>query len=123
MAFGGAVLAGAVGLGAETINMGGALAAEDGQLNGDTAQIYFDVSYALGAPAAGVGLAAFAAPIALVALRAGAPVRPPTAWLTLLLALLLLSPLMLTPAFAWVTGAGILLLAGLSVQLYRSEPG
>ena len=73
-AFGGAVVAAAVGLGAETINMAGALSAEDGQLTADTAQAYFDISCALGAPAAGVALAMVALPIGVIALRTGKPV-------------------------------------------------
>ena len=120
-AFAGTVVTAAVGLGAETINMAGALSAEDGQLTADTAQIYFDVSYALGAPAAGVGIAMVAVPTALIALGTGQPIRRWAAWAALLVGLAALTPVMLTPAFALVTLVALVLLAGLSIQLYRQD--
>ena len=118
VAFAGTVVTAAVGLGAETINMAGALSAEDGQLTAETAQIYFDVSYALGAPSAGVGIAMVAVPTALIALRTGRPIRPWAAWTALLVGLAAL-----TPAFGLVTLLALLLLAGLSLQLYRERGG
>lgn len=121
VAFAGTVVIAAVGLGAETINMAGALSAEDGQLTADTAQVYFDVSYALGAPAAGVGIAMVAVPTAVVALRTGHPIRPRVAWTALLVGVAALTPAMLTPAFGLVTVLALLLLAGLSIQLYRER--
>ncbi len=121
VAFAGTVITAAVGLGAETINMAGALSAEDGQLTADTAQIYFDVSYALGAPSAGVGIAMVAVPTALIALRTGRPIRPWAAWTALLVGLAALTPAMLTPAFGLLTLLALLLLAGLSLQLYRER--
>jgi hypothetical protein len=121
VAFAGTVITAAVGLGAETINMAGALSAEDGQLTADTAQIYFDVSYALGAPSAGVGIAMVAVPTALIALRTGRPIRPWAAWTALLIGLAALTPAMLTPASGLLTLLGLLLLAGLSLQLYRER--
>jgi hypothetical protein len=123
VAFAGTVITAAVGLGAETINMAGALSAEDGQLTADTAQIYFDVSYALGAPSAGVGIAMVAVPTAVIALRTGRPIRPWAAWTALLVGLAALTPAMLTPAFGLVTLLALLLLAGFSLQLYRERGG
>jgi hypothetical protein len=123
VAFAGTVITAAVGLGAETINMAGALSAEDGQLTADTAQIYFDVSYALGAPSAGVGIAMVAVPTAVIALRTGRPIRPWAAWTALLVGLAALTPAMLTPAFGLVTLLALLLLAGLSIHLYRERGG
>jgi hypothetical protein len=123
VAFAGTVITAAVGLGAETINMAGALSAEDGQLTADTAQIYFDVSYALGAPSAGVGIAMVAVPTALIALRTGRPIRPWAAWSALLVGLAALTPAMLTPAFGLLTLLALLLLAGFSLQLYRERGG
>jgi hypothetical protein len=120
-AFAGAILAAAVGFGAETINMAGAWSAEDGQLNGDTAQIYFDVSYALGAPAAGVAFAMVAIPTALIALLSGRIARPWAAWLALLLGLATLSPLMWTPAFSVLSAVALVMLGGLSLRLYRDD--
>jgi hypothetical protein len=121
VAFAGTVITAAVGLGAETINMAGALSAEDGQLTADTAQVYFDVSYALGAPSAGVGIAMVAVPTAVIALRTGRPIRPCAAWAALLVGVAALTPAMLTPAFGLVTLLALLLLAGLSIQLYRER--
>jgi hypothetical protein len=123
LAFAGAVLAAAVGLGAETINMAGALSAEDGQLTGDTAQTYFDVSYALGAPAAGVAMAMVALPTAAIALRTGRPVGPWAAWAALLIGVATLTPVMLTQAFGLLFAFALLLLAGISIRLYREGSG
>lgn len=122
-AFAGTILVTAVGLGAETINMAGALSAEDGQLTADTAQTYFDVSYAFGAPAAGVAIAMVALPTAVIALRTGRPVGRPAAWIAIAVAVAALTPVMLTPAFAIPFGLALVFLAGLSVALYRDRPG
>ena len=123
VALAGTIITAAVGLGAETINMAGALSAEDGQLTKDTAQIYFDVSYALGAPSAGVGLAMVAVPIALISLRTGRFLRPWSAWLTLLVAVAMLTPAMLTAAFKALFAVVIFSLAALSIKLYREGAG
>jgi hypothetical protein len=120
LAFGGTILLAAVGLAAETINMAGAFSAEDGQLTADTAQIYFDVSWAFGAPAAGIAIAMSAAPVALVALRTRSMLSRWSAWLALLLALVTLTPVMWTAAFQYPFTLAILLLAALSVRLYRT---
>src|SRR4051794_9198329 len=68
-AFGGAILAMAAGLGAETINMVGALRADDGRLTHDLGQALFEISYILGFNGAGVGLGVMVLAIAAVALR------------------------------------------------------
>lgn len=114
MAFGGAVLIATVGLGAETINMAGALRAGDHTLTPDTAQIYYDVSNALGYTSAGGAIAAVAIPTALVALATGRVVSRWTALLALLIALLVM-----TPAVTLVLGFAVILLGALSIQLYR----
>jgi hypothetical protein len=119
--FAGTVLLVAVGMAAETINMAGAISADDGQLTADTAQVYFDVSWAFGAPAAGAASAMAAAPIALVALRTGQVLRPWVAWLVLLLSLVLLTPIMWTSAFQYPVALALLLLAAFSVSLRASE--
>jgi hypothetical protein len=59
-AFGGAVLVMAAGLGAETINMVGALRAGDGELDSGLARSVFEISQALGSIASGMGLGLFA---------------------------------------------------------------
>ena len=121
LAFAGAVLVAAVGLGAETINMAGALSADDGQLTGEAAQIYFDVSYALGAPAAGVGFAMMAVPTAAIALRTGRLLPPGLAWAALLVGLAGLTPAMLTSAYQLLYLLVLLSVAALSVRLYRND--
>lgn len=122
VAFAGTVLLVAVGLGAETINMAGALSADDGRLTPETAQIYFDVSWAFGAPAAGVAIATVAVPVALIALRTGRLLSPWGAWLGFLLALATLTPLMWTAAFQYPFALAVLLLAVFSARLYRRGP-
>jgi hypothetical protein len=71
-AFGGALLAMAAGLGAETINMVGALRADNGQLTKGLGQALFEISYILGYNAAGVGIGILVLATAAVALRARA---------------------------------------------------
>jgi len=58
-AFGGALLGLAAGLGAETINMVGALRARDGELSEALAQSLFEISQILGSTATGVGMGGF----------------------------------------------------------------
>lgn len=120
VAFAGTVLGAAMGLAAETINMAGALSADDGQLTADTAQVYFDVSWAFGAPAAGAAIALAAAPVGVIALRTGRLLRPWSAWVTLLMSLTMLTPLMWTAAFQYPAALAVLLLAGFSIQLFRA---
>lgn len=121
MAFGGAVLTAAVGLGAETINLAGAARAEDGELTADTAQIFFDVSFAFGYPAAGVAMAVLAAPIALIALRTHRVLLSWLAWLAVAVALVMVIPVvsLVGPLFA----ALVFLLGTLSVWMYREQAG
>ena len=118
-AFAGTALIAATGLAAETINMAGALSADDGQITADTAQIYFDVSWAFGAPAAGAAIAMAAAPVGLISLRSGRLLRPWSAWLTLLLALVMLTPLMWTAAFQYPAAIAVVLLGAFSIRLFR----
>jgi hypothetical protein len=120
VAFAGSVLLAAVGLGAETINIAGALSARDGQLTADTAQIYFDLSYAFGAQAAGVAIAMIALPTGLTALRTGRVVPRWAAWLALFLGIATLTPALLNrAAFLVLYAATVLLLAACSLYLFR----
>jgi hypothetical protein len=114
-AFGGALLAVAAGLGAETINMVGALRADDGQLSEPLAQALFEISYVLGFNAAGVGLGVLALATAAVAIRTGA-ILP--RWLAVVTALLGIA--LLTPLSQWVLGPGVLLLPVLAVLMLRT---
>jgi hypothetical protein len=113
-AFGGAVLVGATGLGAETINMVGALRAEDGQLTPELGRALFEISYVLGYNAAGVGVGILVLAVALVALRARALLPR---WLALLL--LVVGLACLTPLSRFLLAPLVLLLAVASVQLIR----
>ena len=111
-AFGGALLAMAAGLGAETINMVGALRADAGQLTPELGRALFEVSYVLGYNGAGVGIGIFALAIAVVALRSRALLPR---WLALLL--LVLGVAFITPLCRFLLGPSILLLAVVSASL------
>jgi hypothetical protein len=113
-AFGGALLVGAVGLGAETINMVGALRAGDDQLTPELARTLFEISYVLGYNAAGVGVGILVLAIASVALRARALLP---GWLALLL--LLVGLACITPLSRFLLAPLVLLLAVTSAQLIR----
>jgi hypothetical protein len=114
-AFGGALLLIAAGLGAETINMVGALRAHDGRLTPALAQALFEISYVLGYNGAGVGVGILILAIAVVALRA-------RALLPRRLALLLLpvGVAFITPLSRFLLAPSILLLAVGSVGLLKS---
>jgi hypothetical protein len=116
-AFGGALLVAAAGLGAETINMAGALRADDGQLTPELGQALFEISYVLGFNAAGVGIGVLVLATATVALRARALLPR---WLALLL--LLVGIAFMTPLSRSLLGPSVLLLAVLSAQLARASP-
>lgn len=113
-AFGGALLAMAAGLGAETINMVGALRADGGQLTPELGRALFEVSYILGYNGAGVGIGIFALAIAVVALRSRALLPR---WLALLL--LVVGVAFITPLSRFLLGPSILLLAVVSANLLR----
>ena len=119
-AFGGAILAFTVGLGAETINMAGAMrAASDGGISPDAAQAYFDISQVLGFNAAGVGLATVIAATAVAALR-GSQILPRA----LAVPVLILAVTLLVPGVVRVTlQLAILLLPLYSIRLYRLTNG
>jgi hypothetical protein len=114
--FGGAILAMAAGLGAETINMAAAARAADGQLTPGLGGALFEVSYAFGYPAAGVGIGVMLLTTAAVALRTRALMPH---WSALLL--LLLGVAFLTPLLRFLLAPAVLLLAVVSVRLL-SEP-
>ena len=121
LAFAGTVLTAGVGFGAETINMAAALNAEDGQLSGETAQVYFDLTYAFGAHAAGVTIAMVAIPIGLTALRTRQIVPPPAAWLALIFAAAMLTPAIFNrAAFLLLYSMTVVLFAALSIHLAKS---
>ncbi len=115
-AFGGALLIIAAGLGAETINMAGALRAEDGQLTAGVGQALFVSSYVLGYNAAGVGIGILLLATATVALRAhGLLAR------SLTLILFAFGAATITPLSRFLLGPSVLLLVAVSVQLLRAS--
>jgi hypothetical protein len=89
-AFGGAVLGMAAGMGAETINMAGALRAQDGDLSGPLAQALFEISQILGSVASGV---VFAVAVGVAALRTPGALPRPIALVVLGVGIALLTPL------------------------------
>jgi hypothetical protein len=82
-----------LGLGAETINMAGALRAEHGQLTPELSRVLFEISYVLGYNAAGVGIAVLLGAIVGVAWRSPSLLPRWTAPPLLLLAVAFLTPL------------------------------
>lgn len=114
-AFGGALLLVAAGLGAETINMIGALRASDDSLTPELARSVFEISYILGYNGAGVGIGILLGATAAVALRRRALLPAWSAVLMLAAALAFFTPLarfLLIPA--------LLLLIVASVRLLRT---
>jgi hypothetical protein len=119
-AFGGALLGAAAGLGAETINMTGALRAEDDRLNEDLAQLLFEVPQVLGSITAGVGIGIFALATATLALRNDVVLSRWLAFAVAAVGIVLLTPLSRVNI---VTGAAMLLIvAAISVSLLRRAP-
>jgi hypothetical protein len=124
VAFGGAILGLATGLGAETINMAAALRAGDGQLTGPLAQALFDISYVLGYNAAGIGIGLLTLSIGAAALRAKAMLPRWLAVVSLALGAALLTPLshyVLGPSFLLLLVLGVLLLRGSAVPVAASQ--
>jgi hypothetical protein len=119
IAFGGALLGLAAGVGAETINMAAALRAGDGELTESLALALFDTSYVLGYNAAGIGMGLLALATGAAALRAGALLPRWLAVVGLALGLALLTPLsqyVLGPGFLFLLVLGALLLRGSAVR-------
>jgi len=130
VAFGGALLVVAAGLGAETINMVGALRADDGSLTPQLGRALFEISYVLGYNGAGVGIGILLLATAAVALRAR-DLMPVWAALLLLIAGLAfftpLSRLLLVPSLLLLIAASVRLLRAptteRSVDGTRTTPG
>jgi hypothetical protein len=116
-AFGGALLALAAGLGAETVNMVGALRARDSQLSEALARPLFEISQILGSTAAGVGLGVFALAAAAAALRTGLVLPRWVAILTGTVGISLLTPVSHVNE---VSGSALLLVTAIiAVSLLR----
>jgi hypothetical protein len=102
-AFGGLILLLATGVGAETINMAGAMLAAGDDLSPELGRSVFEISYALGFNGAGLGLG-----VALLAI-AGAAWRSPgllPGWAVPVLALAAL--LLMTPLSVYLFGPAVL---------------
>lgn len=111
-AFGGLLLVVAAGLGAETINMVGALRAQHGQLTPELSRALFEISYVLGYNAVGVGVAVLLGSIAAVAWRS--PSLLPR-WATV--AIFVAALAFVTPLSRFLLAPAILLLAIVSARL------
>ncbi len=111
-AFGGLLLVVVAGLGAETINMAGALRAQHGQLTPELSRALFETSYVLGYNAAGVGVAVLLGSIAAVAWPS--PSLLPR-WATIVLCVVALA--FVTPLSRFLLAPAILLLAVVSARL------
>lgn len=116
-AFGGALVAMATGLGAETANAAAANLAADGELSGELAQTLFELSYALGFPAAGVGVAVVLLATAAVSLRSG---RPLPRWLAVVAVAIAVA--LLTPAVEYALAAAVALLGSTAAALALRQP-
>jgi hypothetical protein len=117
-AFGGALLALAAGLGAESINMVGGLRAEDGELSESLAQSLFEISQILGTVGAGVGIAVFSLATGAVALRTRLVLPRWLAVVTLVIGLSLLTPA--ARILEWPGGAMMLVALIVSLSLPRA---
>ena len=116
-AFGGAILAMAAGIGAETINMTAALRAQDGDLSGALAQTLFEISQILGSVASGVGIAVFGVAVGVAALRTPGTLPRPVALVVLVLGIALLTPLVYVNV---VAGAAMVMLSAvIAVAMLR----
>lgn len=115
-AFGGALLAMAAGLGAETLNMVGAWRADDGQLTPELGRALFEISYVLGYNGAGVGIGILLLATAAVALRTRALMPRWSA-----IALLVSGLAFITPLSRYLLVPAVALLVAVSVQLLRAS--
>ena len=119
-AFGGAVLAMATGVGAESINLVAALRDRDGELGEGLAQSLFETSQILGSAATGVGLGVFALAAGVAFLRAGTLLPRWAATVPLVLGVVLLTPL---SHVNWLAGTALIVItATLGGQLLRTPP-
>ncbi|MEA2410469.1 MAG: hypothetical protein QOC77_1030 [Thermoleophilaceae bacterium] len=121
-AFGGALLAMVAGLGAETINMVGALRAGDGQLTPELGRALFEISYVLGYNGAGVGIGILVLAACAIALRTRALLPRWLAWVLLVVGVAFLTPLsryLLAPAVVALAVVSVVLIRTPSVRTLR----
>jgi hypothetical protein len=120
-ALGGALIGMAAGLGAETINMVGALRARDGELSDALAQSLFEISQVFGSTASGLGLGIFALATAAVALRSGLVLPRWLAVVTAFVGIALLTPVSRVAEVPGAALVAITLIVG--VLLLRTPVG
>jgi len=121
MAFGGAILGLAAGVGAETINLAAALRAGDGVLAGSLAQALFDISYVLGTTGAGIGIGLLTLATCAATLRARALLPRWLAIVGLAIGVALLTPFWHTALGQFGLGPSFLLFLILGVLLLRAS--
>jgi len=120
IAFAGLLLGLAAGLIAEGINMIGGLRAQDDELTPELAQAVFEIPQMFGAPAGGIGFGVAAIALGVAALRSGAVLSRGVAALTLVVGILLLTPLAHVNS---VTGLSMMVLFALiATGLLRRTP-
>lgn len=115
-AFGGGILLVGAGLGAETINLVGATRAAAHGLTTALGVAVFEISYALGYSAAGIGAGILLLAVAAVRLQR----RPPPA-LAATAFLVIVGCCFLTPLSRWLLAPTVVLLAVISASLLRAE--
>jgi hypothetical protein len=119
-AFAGAIVGVGAGLTAETVNMMGALRAQDGELSEELARSLFEIPQMMGSVGVGLGFGVFALATAAVAWRSGRVIPRYDAVAMAIIGILMLSPLAHFPITSF---AGLILLALiLGVQLLRPPP-
>jgi len=109
-AFAGLLLALAAGISAEGINLAAALRAQDDELGQHLGQSMFEISQIFGGMLTAIGLGVFAVATAVVALQSGQVLPRWLAIFTLVLGVLLITPL---AHVNWVAGAALVLLSGM----------
>jgi hypothetical protein len=121
IAFGGAILGAAAGLGAETINMAAAIRGGDGELTEPLALALFDTSYVLGSYAAGIGFGLIMLAMGAAALRARAMLPRWLAVVALALGVALITPLTAYTIGEYAVGPSLVVLFVLGLMLVRGS--
>lgn len=120
VAFGGAILGLAAGIGAESINMAAALRAGDGELTEPLSLALFDISYVFGSYAVGIGFGVTMLAVGAAALRTRALLPHWLAVVAVVIGVGMVTPLAgyalgeytVAPAFLFLAVLGVLLLRG-----------
>ena len=122
LAFAGALLGAAPGLGAETVNAAAALRAGDGRLTEPLALALFDVSYVLGSYAVGIGFGLMTIAIGVAALRDPALLPRPLAIAAVAIGAATFLGLAALTIGEYTVAPAFVLVAILGVRLLRATP-